>query len=98
MRDRGVARGDLGAGQPRRPRTCLVQGYTVEGKDAFPTSFFESPAELSFSGAAGAMISTVANLQVWARALATGTLLSPSMQRKRRGQHRPGVLPVRTGP
>jgi D-alanyl-D-alanine carboxypeptidase len=67
------------AAPPRLP----VQGYTVEGKSAFPTSFFESPAELSFSGAAGAMISTVADLHVWARALATGTLLSPSMQRQR---------------
>lgn len=60
-----------------------MQGYSVEGKDAFPTSFFESAAELSWSGAAGAMISTVADLQVWARALATGALLSPSMQRQR---------------
>lgn len=51
-------------GAPHLP----VQGYTVEGKDALPTSGFESPAELSWSGAAGAMISTVADLQVWAPA------------------------------
>jgi D-alanyl-D-alanine carboxypeptidase len=65
------------------PPYLPVRGYTVEGKDALPTSFFESPAELSWSGAAGAMISTVADLQVWGRALATGALLSPSMQRRR---------------
>jgi hypothetical protein len=55
----------------------------LQGKDALPTSVFESPAELSWSGAAGAMISTVADLQVWARASAAGALLSPSMQRQR---------------
>ena len=65
------------------PPYLPVQGYAVEGKDALPTSFSESPAELSWSGAAGAMISTVADLQVWARALATGASLSPSMQRQR---------------
>jgi D-alanyl-D-alanine carboxypeptidase len=65
------------------PPHLPVQGYTVEGKDALPTSVFESPAELSWSGAAGAMNSTVADLQVWARAPATGALLSPSMQRQR---------------
>jgi D-alanyl-D-alanine carboxypeptidase len=54
------------------PPHLPVQGYTVEGKDALPTPVFESPAELSRSGAAGAMISTVADLQVWARAPATG--------------------------
>ena len=65
------------------PPHLPVQGYTVEGKDALPTPVFESPAELSWSGAAGAMISAVADLQVWARAPATGALLSPSMQRQR---------------
>jgi D-alanyl-D-alanine carboxypeptidase len=65
------------------PPHLPVQGYTVEGKDALPTPVFESPAELSWSGAAGAMNSTVADLQVWARAPATGALLSPSMQRQR---------------
>jgi len=43
------------------PPHLPVQGYTVEGKDVLPTSVFESPAELSWSGAAGAMISTVAD-------------------------------------
>lgn len=66
----------------RRPH-LPVQGYTVEGKDALPASGFQSSAELSWSGAAGAMISAVADLQVWARAPATGALLSPSMQRQR---------------
>ena len=65
------------------PPHLPVQGYTAEGKDALPTTGFESPAELSRSGAAGAMISTVADLQVWARAPATGALLSPSRQRQR---------------
>ena len=63
------------------PPHLPVQGYTVEGKDALPTSGFESPAELSWSGAAGAMISTVADLQVWAPG--DRALLSPSMQRQR---------------
>jgi D-alanyl-D-alanine carboxypeptidase len=67
------------------PPDLRVQGYDVAGPATppRPNQFFVSPAELSWSGAAGAMISTVADLQVWARALATGTLLSPSMQRQR---------------
>ena len=67
------------------PPDLQVQGYDVAGPalPPRPNQFFVSPAELSWSGAAGAMISTVADLQVWARALATGTLLSQSMQRQR---------------
>ena len=65
------------------PPELQAQGFTVRDGAAVPDSAFLSPAELSFSGAAGAMTSTVADLQVWARTLATGTLLSPSMQRQR---------------
>ncbi|MFF3941819.1 serine hydrolase domain-containing protein [Streptomyces phaeofaciens] len=40
-------------------------------------------ANLSWGGAAGAAVSTVDDLRRWARALATGTLLSPELQRER---------------
>jgi hypothetical protein len=36
------------------PPHLPVQGYTVVGKGNLPTSVFESPAELSWSSAAGA--------------------------------------------
>jgi CubicO group peptidase (beta-lactamase class C family) len=37
----------------------------------------------SFSGAAGAMVSTVGDLKKWAKALVTGSVLSPTMQAQR---------------
>jgi D-alanyl-D-alanine carboxypeptidase len=49
------------------------QGPTVAGPTVNPTAL----------GAAGAMISTVGDLQVWAKALATGSLLSPVTQQQR---------------
>jgi D-alanyl-D-alanine carboxypeptidase len=65
------------------PPHLRVQGYTVIQEAAYPTTGYDSPANLSLVGAAGAMISTVGDLQVWARALATGALLSPAVQRQR---------------
>ena len=49
------------------------QGQPVPGPAVNPTAL----------GAAGAMISTLGDLQVWARALATGTMLSPAIQQQR---------------
>jgi D-alanyl-D-alanine carboxypeptidase len=67
------------------PPAGMVDGYDVgttvadvEGEDV-------APASVSFVGAAGAMVSTVGDMAIWARALATGTLLSPSVQAERLG-------------
>jgi D-alanyl-D-alanine carboxypeptidase len=65
------------------PPALIAQGYTVDQGVAAITAAADSPADISVSGAAGAMISTVADLQIWARAQATGTLLSPAAQRQR---------------
>ena len=57
------------------------QGYTVQtadGKEAAATDW--NP---SWGWAAGAMISTLDDMHVWAPALATGKLLSPQMQTQR---------------
>jgi D-alanyl-D-alanine carboxypeptidase len=51
-------------------------------------------------GAAGAMISTLGDLETWARVLATGTLLTPETQRQRLqfvDLHAPGTLQVSYG-
>jgi D-alanyl-D-alanine carboxypeptidase len=37
----------------------------------------------SWGGAAGQMVSTLDDLRIWARALATGTLLTPATQKQR---------------
>lgn len=79
------------------PPPGLVHGYSVEGIKglgrqtvADVTSGYNAPAYalgyrspgyISFAGAAGAMVSTLGDLQTWAKAFATGELLSPSMQR-----------------
>jgi len=58
-----------------------AQGYTVQtadGKEAVATDW--NP---SWGWAAGAMISTLDDMHTWAKALATGTLLSPAMQQQR---------------
>jgi len=65
------------------PPALIAQGYTVDQGVAAITTTADSSADISVSGAAGAMFSTVADLQTWARALATGALLSPAMQRQR---------------
>lgn len=41
----------------------------------------------AFAGGAGAMISTLADLKIWAKALATGSLLSPAMRAAQRQTH-----------
>ena len=58
-----------------------AQGYTVQtadGKEATATDW--NP---SWGWAAGAMISTLDDMRVWASALATGKLLTPQMQEQR---------------
>jgi D-alanyl-D-alanine carboxypeptidase len=56
-----------------------AQGYTViEGHDHNATDW--NP---SWGWAAGNMVSTLADMQIWARALASGTLLQAEIQRQR---------------
>ena len=55
------------------------QGYTtMDGRDQVATDW--NP---SWSWAAGNMISTLDDMRIWARALATGVLLTPETQRER---------------
>jgi len=58
-----------------------AQGYTVQtadGKEAVATDW-----DPSWGWAAGAMISTLDDMRIWAPALATGKLLTPEMQAQR---------------
>jgi D-alanyl-D-alanine carboxypeptidase len=56
-----------------------AQGYTtIQGRDENATDW--NP---SWAWAAGNMISTLADMRIWAKALATGTLLTPETQRQR---------------
>jgi D-alanyl-D-alanine carboxypeptidase len=58
-----------------------AQGYTVQtadGKEATATDW-----DPSWGWAAGAMISTLDDMRIWAVALATGKLLTPQMQAQR---------------
>jgi D-alanyl-D-alanine carboxypeptidase len=59
------------------------------------TGFYMNP---SWAWAAGAMISNVHDLRIWAKAVATGTLLSPAIQRQReRFIAIPDLAPARYG-
>ncbi|MBE1548403.1 D-alanyl-D-alanine carboxypeptidase [Mycobacterium sp. OAS707] len=58
-----------------------AQGYTkqtADGKEAVATDW-----DPSWAWAAGAMISTLDDMRIWAPALATGKLLTPQMQEQR---------------
>ena len=58
-----------------------AQGYTKQtedGKEAVATDW-----DPSWAWAAGAMISTLGDMRIWAPALATGKLLTPQMQEQR---------------
>jgi D-alanyl-D-alanine carboxypeptidase len=58
-----------------------AQGYTkqtADGKEAVTTDW-----DPSWAWAAGAMISTLDDMRIWAPALATGKLLTPQMQEQR---------------
>lgn len=57
------------------------RGYAASAGSPDLRDLTVSSAEVPWT--AGAMISTLADLRVWSRALATGTLLTPEMQRER---------------
>jgi D-alanyl-D-alanine carboxypeptidase len=57
------------------------RGYAAEPGSAELRDLTESNPAVPWT--AGAMISTLDDLRVWSKALATGTLLSPAMQRER---------------
>jgi D-alanyl-D-alanine carboxypeptidase len=60
-------------------------GYQINVNSAHQVTGYIAQLEPSPSAfySAGAVVSTLHDLQVWARALATGTLLTPAMQRLR---------------
>jgi D-alanyl-D-alanine carboxypeptidase len=58
-----------------------AQGYTVQTADGKETT--ATDWDPSWGWAAGAMISTLDDMHIWAPALATGKLLSPEMQAER---------------
>jgi D-alanyl-D-alanine carboxypeptidase len=58
-----------------------AQGYTVQTADGKRTT--ATDWDPSWAWAAGAMISTLDDLHIWAPALATGRLLTPQMQAQR---------------
>jgi D-alanyl-D-alanine carboxypeptidase len=58
-----------------------AQGYTVQTADGKETA--ATDWDPSWGWAAGAMISTLDDMHIWAPALATGRLLSPEMQAQR---------------
>lgn len=57
------------------------RGYAASSDSPELRDLTESSADVPWT--AGAMISTLADLRVWSRALATGALLTPEMQRER---------------
>ena len=61
--------------------TPAPRGYAASPGSRELRDLTESSAKIPWT--AGAMISTLEDLRVWSRALATGTLLSPEMQRER---------------
>jgi len=73
-----------------------AQGYTTQtlnGKEAITTNW--NP---SWGWAAGAMISDLHDLRIWAKSVATGSLLTPATQRQReRFIPAPGLEPARYG-
>jgi D-alanyl-D-alanine carboxypeptidase len=58
-----------------------AQGYTVQTADGKETT--ATDWDPSWGWAAGAMISTLDDMRIWAPALATGKLLTPQMQEQR---------------
>lgn len=58
-----------------------AQGYTVQTADG--TETIATDWDPSWAWAAGAMTSTLDDMRTWARALATGELLTPEMQTQR---------------
>jgi D-alanyl-D-alanine carboxypeptidase len=76
-----------------KPHAQGYTGQTLSGKLANATTW--SP---SWAWAAGAMISNLHDLRIWARTVATGALLAPATQRQReRFIPIPGLAPARYG-
>jgi D-alanyl-D-alanine carboxypeptidase len=71
-----------------------AQGYTLDAEDKEVTATDWNP---SWGWAAGAMISTLDDMRVWADALAAGTLLSPETQRQRLDTANAPPLPPQDG-
>jgi D-alanyl-D-alanine carboxypeptidase len=68
-----------------------ADGYTkqtLEGTEANSTRW-----SASWAWSAGAMVSTLPDLRIWAKAVATGTLLMPAIQRQRERFHPIPELP-----
>jgi D-alanyl-D-alanine carboxypeptidase len=62
---------------------CLVHGYQVAAGNATDVTSQYAQFGPELGGAAGAMVSTLGNLERWAHALGTGELLTPSLQQQR---------------
>jgi D-alanyl-D-alanine carboxypeptidase len=76
-----------------RPHANGYTAQTPEGKVADSTDW-----DPSWGWSAGAMISDLHDLRIWAKAVATGTLLKPAIQRQReRFLPIPGLRPARYG-
>jgi len=73
-----------------------ANGYTVQ--DAAGTVADTTHWDPSWGWAAGAMISKLQDLRIWAKSVATGSLLTPATQRQReRFIPAPGLEPARYG-
>lgn len=73
-----------------------ANGYTVQ--DAAGTVADTTNWDPSWGWAAGAMISKLQDLRIWAKSVATGSLLTPATQRQReRFIPAPGLEPARYG-
>jgi D-alanyl-D-alanine carboxypeptidase len=72
----------LGLTQTSYPTTAEIPGPYSRGYFYRPNFGLRdvTASNPAFAGGAGAMISTLADLKVWAHALATGTLLKPATQ------------------
>ncbi len=68
-------------------------GYLISADQ----SISAPPIDPSVFGPAGAMISTLGDLQTWAKALATGTLLPPALQRQRQPSLAAAIFPPLPG-
>lgn len=75
-----------------QPHAVGYTRHTADGTEATATDW--NP---SWAWSAGAMISTLDDLRVWARAAATGTLLSPAMQRQRLPTANETSMPIQFG-
>lgn len=72
-----------------------AQGYTDQTADGSQTT--ATDWDPTWGWAAGAMISTLDDMHIWAPALATGKLLSPAMQQQRLQTVNAGGLPPQDG-